>query len=70
MRVRVLEDRCQGHARCAALAPDMFDLDDEGYSFVLPGREEIADGDEQAVEMAMLAADNCPEQAIVVEPDG
>jgi ferredoxin len=48
----------------------MFDLDDEGYSFVLPGREEIADGDEQAVEMAMLAADNCPEQAIVVEPDG
>ena len=69
MRVRVIEGRCQGHARCAELVPEMFDLDAEGYSFVLAGREQIADGDEQALERAMLAVDNCPEQAIVIEPD-
>jgi ferredoxin len=70
MRVRIIEDRCQGHARCAELVPELFDLDAEGYSFVLPGREQIPDGDEHGLERAMLAVDNCPEQAIVIEPDG
>ncbi len=69
MRLRVLEDRCQGHARCLALVPERFDLNDEGYSFVRPGQEEIGAGDERALERATLAVDNCPEQAIVIEPD-
>jgi ferredoxin len=69
MRIRIIEGRCQGHARCAALVPEMFDLDADGYSFVLPGHEEIADGDERALEQARLAVDNCPEEAIRVEPD-
>ena len=65
MRVTVNTDRCQGHARCLALAPDIFDLDDEGYAYVLPGREEI--DDVRAREHALLAVDNCPEQAIAIQ---
>jgi ferredoxin len=69
VRVRISESLCQGHARCAELVPEMFDLDEAGYSFVLPGQEQIADGDEQTLERAMLAVDNCPEQAIVIQAD-
>ena len=29
-RVRVLPDRCQGHARCYSIAPEFFDVDDYG----------------------------------------
>lgn len=69
MRIRIAEGQCQGHARCAALVSEVFDLDADGYSFVLPGHEEIADGDEEALERVMLAVDNCPEQAIVIDAD-
>jgi ferredoxin len=69
MRVKVSEGQCQGHARCLALVPEMFDLDDEGYAFVLPGQEEIDEDDTRSYEQALLAVDNCPEQAIVIEYD-
>lgn len=65
MRLKVIEGRCQGHARCAALVPEKFDLDDEGYAFVLAGQEQVAEDDE----LARIAIDNCPEEAIVLEPD-
>ena len=35
MRVRIDQDRCQGHARCFALAPDLFDVDDYGQSTMI-----------------------------------
>jgi ferredoxin len=70
MRIRIIEERCQGHARCAALVPDVFDVDHEGYGRVRPVGETVAEGDEQARERAQLAIDNCPEQAIVLQPDG
>lgn len=60
MRVRVDPDRCQGHARCYALAPDLFDVDEYGQSSargdgtVPPGRQEAA----------RLAVANCPEFAV------
>ena len=63
MRIVFDREKCQGHGRCYALAPDLFDADDEGYAVVLH------DGDlsaEQAAS-AQLAADNCPEYAITVE---
>ena len=34
MRVTVDSDKCQGHNRCYALAPDVFDVDDLGFAFV------------------------------------
>jgi ferredoxin len=65
MRVRVEQERCQGHNRCAALAPDLFEIDDYGTAHVLgdgtvPGERERA---------ARLAADNCPEYAVSMTDD-
>lgn len=65
MKVKVDPTLCQGHNRCTALAPELFDIDDEGYS------SEIGDGSVPAhlEEAAELAYDNCPEQAISLERD-
>ena len=30
MRIHVEEDKCQGHNRCKAIAPNLFDLDEFG----------------------------------------
>ena len=35
MRVHIDSERCQGHNRCYALAPELFDVDDYGTAFVL-----------------------------------
>jgi ferredoxin len=52
---------CSGHARCAATAPDVFELDDDGYA--LPFDGEVPAGlEEQAREGAMA----CPERAITI----
>jgi len=65
MRIRVDLDRCQGHSRCYSLAPEVFDVDDDGFAVVL------VEGDVPAhlEEKAALAAANCPERAISVEED-
>jgi ferredoxin len=65
MGLRIDSGLCQGHARCAALAPELFDLDENGFGIVRPGCEDAPADDPQA----LLAVDNCPEQAIVLEPD-
>ena len=60
MRVKVDPDKCEGHNRCCALAPELFDVDDYGTATALndgivpPGLEE----------KAKLALQNCPEYAI------
>jgi ferredoxin len=63
IRIHVDLDRCQGHSRCYALAPEVFDVDDDGFATVL------IEGDLPTAleEKAALAAANCPERAISVE---
>ena len=53
-------ERCQGHNRCYALAPEIFDVDDYGIAVLLN------DGvvPEGLDDKAMLAIANCPEFAI------
>jgi ferredoxin len=65
MRVEVNTELCQGHNRCYALAPELFDVDDYGTAIV------IGDGTVPAelAEKARLAAANCPEYAITVTDD-
>ena len=63
MRIAYDREKCQGHGRCYALAPELFDADDEGYSVVLVSGELSP----EQVAQAQLAADNCPEYAITVE---
>jgi ferredoxin len=62
MRVHVDRDKCQGHNRCYAEAPELFDIDDFGYS------SEVNDGvvPEGLEEKARLAVANCPEYAISI----
>ncbi len=62
MRIRVDPDACQGHNRCKALAPDLFDLDVYGNASAA-GDGSIAPG---AEEKARLAVANCPEFAIEI----
>jgi ferredoxin len=61
MKVTVDPERCQGHARCWEICPEVFSLDDEGHSFV-PGPGVPPDLEARAIE----AANNCPERAITV----
>ena len=63
MRIVFDNEKCQGHGRCYALAPELFDADDEGYAVVLQAGDLVGD----QVAAAQLAADNCPEYAITVE---
>ena len=62
MRVVVDQERCGGHGRCIAVAPDLFDLDDDGVSF--PLTENIGAGQEAAAKEAIA---NCPQSAIRIE---
>ena len=55
-------DRCQGHSRCVAIAPDLFDSDELGNA-VLRGDGRVPD---EALERARLAVRNCPERALVL----
>jgi ferredoxin len=63
--VTVDETRCQGHARCLAFAPDVFDFDDEGYAFVPEGAGTF----DELPEHVRKAVASCPERAIVVSED-
>lgn len=63
MRVRVDQEKCQGHGRCYALAPNLFESDDYGTAHefnegVVPAGKE---------DDARLAVDNWPEYAISVD---
>ena len=67
LKVRVDRDKCQGHNRCKALAPELFELDEygnareKGDGTVPPGLED----------KAYLARANCPEFAVeVLETQG
>jgi ferredoxin len=63
--IRVDPERCQGHSRCFAVAPDLFDIDDYGTSTARNGGDVAADR-QDAVRLAVA---NCPEQAIEVLAD-
>jgi ferredoxin len=67
LTARVDPARCQGHNRCTALAPELFELDEFGYA--------RARGDgtvpKALQKTAWLAQANCPECAIeITEVEG
>jgi len=65
VRVKVDGEKCQGHNRCYALAPELFDVDEMGNAHergdgtVPPGLED----------KARLAVANCPEYAVSIVED-
>ena len=64
MKIRINKSACVGNARCAAISPELFPLDDDGYIAV----EEVIvpAGMEQ---LARRGARACPEKIIVIEDD-
>ncbi len=65
MRVHVDGDKCQGHNRCYAIAPEVFDVDDLGYAHELHDGVVPAEFEGQA----RRAVANCPEYAITIAED-
>jgi ferredoxin len=66
LTVRVSQQRCQGHARCAAIAPELFESDGFGCA------RAIGDGtvSPELNSQARLAKANCPEGAIEIRKHG
>ena len=60
--VKVDADKCQGHARCHALAPELFELDEFGHARAR-GSGRISSALE---EQAWIAKANCPELAVEI----
>ena len=62
LKVRVNRDKCQGHNRCKAIAPELFELDEYGNA------REVNDGSvaPDLEEKAYLAKSNCPEFAVEI----
>jgi ferredoxin len=63
MKVSINSQRCQGHARCIYFAPEVFEIDDEGYAKVKSGLETVPTELQEKVRKAYA---NCPERSISV----
>jgi len=65
VKIRIDRGVCAGHALCAAKAPEVFRLDEEGYCCsdgeVVPARLHA---------QARLGAQHCPEAAIFLDDEG
>ena len=61
MKVTIDTAKCAGHARCNAVAPDVYALDDDGYA--LPYDGEVPP---ELEDQARKGAEACPERAITV----
>lgn len=59
-KIIVDKDKCIGCGTCVALAPEIFEMDDEGKSII----KKDPTIDEETLK---LAIDSCPSQAISVE---
>ncbi|TDH46221.1 ferredoxin [Mycobacterium eburneum] len=64
MRIHLDQAKCSGHARCFAVDPDLFPIDDSGYSTVAD--HHVAPADEETVREGVAA---CPEMALTLVED-
>ena len=62
MKVVVDRARCEGHNRCYAAFPEIFDVDDEAKAFV-----HINELPPEWEQNARRAIANCPEHAISIQ---
>lgn len=60
-RISVDRNRCEGHALCVALAPEVYGTDDEGKATVL------GPVSEDQLDTIRLAVDTCPVAALRLE---
>ena len=62
MKVVVDHSLCEGHAKCMDAAPEVFEVRDDDYSYVL-----VEVVDESLREKAERAVSSCPRAAIRIE---
>ena len=61
MKIRIDKQRCVGNARCWAVAPELYPLDDEGYIAI-----ETIEAPAGQEELARRGARACPERVIEI----
>jgi ferredoxin len=64
VKVRLEKSKCVGHAQCYAVDPDLFPIDDSGYSIL--EEHEVRPEDEQLTRDGVAS---CPEMALILEED-
>lgn len=62
VKITVNVDGCVGHARCAAVAPEVYELDDNGFN--VTAYKEV---NESLRPQAIRGMRACPERIITVE---
>ncbi|MBE6150881.1 MAG: ferredoxin [Firmicutes bacterium] len=64
MKAKVIRENCIGCGACQAIAPSIFEIDDEGLSKVI--MEEVSESDAEDFNDAL---ESCPTGAIVEKKD-
>lgn len=64
VRVRLDRSKCEGHAQCYAVDPDLFPIDASGYSIL--EEYEVRPENEQLIREGVAS---CPEMALILEED-
>jgi len=64
VKIRVRVEGCVGHARCAAVAPEVYELDDDGFNTT-----EYKEVDESLRPQAIRGGRACPEKVISIEEE-
>lgn len=64
MKVRLEQSKCVGHAQCYAVDPELFPIDESGYSILEP--HQVRAEDEQLTRDGVAS---CPEMALILEDD-
>lgn len=64
MKVRLEQPKCVGHAQCYAVDPELFPIDESGYSTL--EEHEVRPEDAQLTRDGVAA---CPEMALTLEED-
>jgi ferredoxin len=63
MKVSIDGALCTGHGRCAVLADEVYELDDDGYN---ARRGSVVAVPAEHESQARFGAENCPERAIEI----
>lgn len=65
LTIRLRRDKCVGHAQCYAVDPDVFPIDDEGYSTI-----DVQRVPPDAAQIARDGVAACPELALTLDEQG
>jgi ferredoxin len=64
VKVRLEQSRCVGHAQCYAVDPNLFPIDESGYSILQEHQVRPEDA-----ELVRDGVASCPEMALILEED-